>query len=63
MISNRQVVRLVTAKLDSFRSEEEAVLRAEIAGVALHHRRRQRRAPCRQGLFYHPHRLRSVRRM
>jgi len=33
MISKRQVVRLVTAKLDSFRSEDEAVLRAGLAGA------------------------------
>src|SRR5579863_7262534 len=30
MISKRQVVRLVTAKLDSFRSEDEAVLRRDL---------------------------------
>ena len=28
---------------------------------ALHHRRRHRRAPCRQGLFHHPYRPRPVR--
>src|SRR5277367_2730289 len=32
-ISKRQVVRLVTAKLDSFRAEDEAVLRAGLAGA------------------------------
>src|SRR5271156_1179423 len=32
-ISKRQVVRLVTARLDSFRAEDEAVLRAGLAGA------------------------------
>jgi Transposase IS66 family len=32
-ISKRQVVRLLTAKLDSFRAEDEAVLRAGLAGA------------------------------
>ena len=32
-ISKRQVVRLMTAKLDSFRAEDEAVLRAGLAGA------------------------------
>src|SRR5208337_5679944 len=31
-ISKRQVVRLVTAKLETFRAEDEAVLRAGLAG-------------------------------
>src|SRR5271154_2690892 len=34
-ISKRQVVRLVTARLDSFRAEDEAVLRAGLAGAPL----------------------------
>ena len=33
-ISKRQVVRLLTAKLDSFRAEDEAVLRAGLAGAS-----------------------------
>ena len=33
MISKRQVVRLVTAKLESFRAEDEAVLRTGLAGA------------------------------
>jgi hypothetical protein len=33
MISKRQVVRLLTAKLDTFRAEDEAVLKAGLGGV------------------------------
>ena len=62
-ISKRQVVRLLTAKLDSFRAEDEAVLRAGLAERGLRHRRRHRGAPCGQRLFHHPYRLRPVRRV
>ena len=62
-ISKRQVVRLLTAKLDSFRAEDEAHAAGGPCRRGLRHRRRHGGAPCGQRLFHHPHRLRPVRRV
>ena len=62
-ISKRQVVRLMTAKLEDLPRRGRSGFAGGTCRRALHHRRRHRRAPCRQGLFHHPHRLRSVRRV
>ena len=53
MISKRQVVRLLTAKLEIFRAEDEAVLKAGLGGG-----RRHWRAPRRQERLHHADRLR-----
>jgi hypothetical protein len=59
LISKRQVVRLLTAKLETFRAEDEAVLKAGLGGAFVTGRR-HRRAPCRQERLHHADRLRYL---